>query len=269
MTYKILIVEKKSDAQDAIDSSQPKNQSKHDLTRSKLLELLRLNNIHFKITIDSSINQFDFVDYNIIISLGGDGTFLKCSSKTTDQIIFGINSDTDSSVGELLAYDINTIDKIVKSISKENIKTEKWKRLKATVNGKELEFGATNEIYIGKRNIFQTSKLNLNIKSVITNNIGNGILFSTQKGCTGFYSSAGGEAINEAGYGYVFVLPYLIANNVAKSSVLSESYITMISPIREDHILIFDCDQATLIELNPKDQIEIFLDSKNPLTVAV
>jgi NAD kinase len=273
MNNKILIIQKKTDStfQASIEGNKDGQlfRSNHQLTKEAITKLLIENSLEFDIAKDSEIADYDFEDYGIIVSLGGDGTFLKCASRVTNQIIIGINSDTESSVGKLLSFDINSLNYLIESITNSRIKTEKWNRLKASINGKELNSVATNEIYIGKKYIFQTSKLDIKINNTLSNTIGNGILFSTQKGSTGFYSSAGGRKIVDSNFGFAFVLPYKLTNDVESTDNLDSDSVIEITPVREDHILIFDCDQKSLIKLSPNDKIKVFVDKKNPLIVAV
>jgi NAD kinase len=237
-----------------------------------LLDSLEKNNLKFDSIKDKQIQETNFEDYQIIITLGGDGTFINSCAKIISQKIIGINSEPKKSVGGLAKFVPNDIISLCYKIANDELEIDNWDRLSAKINGKELPFWAINEILISKPNIYQTSKLHIKVGNTEGFCYGNGIIVSTQRGSTAFYHSASGEPFQYhdfGSFGYALVLPFQIKGDIAKTSILGSNEKIEISPKRSGHSLIFDCDEKRIFKLNDEDEVEIYRIDENILKVVV
>ena len=237
-----------------------------------LIENLRKNQLSFDYIKDKTLGETNFELYELIITLGGDGTFINSCAKIRSQKIIGINSEPRKSIGGLAKFVPSDIINICVKIAKNNLEVDNWDRLCAKVNGKDLDFWAINEILIGKPSIYQTSKLQIKVGNTSGFCYGNGIIISTQRGSTAFYHSAAGEPFRYhsfGSFGYTLILPFQIKGDIAKTSILGPDEKIEISPKRSGHSLIFDCDEKRIFKLNDEDEVEIYRNDKHILRVVV
>ncbi len=218
---------------------------------------------------DDYVNDFRCEDYDAIISLGGDGTFLQAAKNITNQYILGINSEPAFSEGMLTKYDTNELADIVEKMAKGTYEFTNWNRLSIAINGVRLPYLALNEVLVAKPMIYETSKLVIKIKDKKTYAIGNGIIVSTKVGSTAFYKSAGGVSFDTGNYGYVMLLPMKIKGKLETSKVLNGEEVVKVIPKRVGHIIIFDGDEDRMIRLNQEDEVEVFQNSVNSLRVII
>src|SRR5258708_5156489 len=80
----------------------------------------------------------EITDVDLMISVGGDGTFLDASHFIGDVPILGINSATSSSFGHFCLANENTIGKTLDGILSGEVKHHKLTRLELTLNKKVL-----------------------------------------------------------------------------------------------------------------------------------
>jgi NAD kinase len=253
---------------DNIHNDHQRHYTSYDL----LMQNLDKNNLEYDSIKDKQIQETNFEEYKIIITLGGDGTFINSCAKIRSQKIIGINSEPKKSVGGLARFVPSDIAGLCVKIAKDELEIDNWDRLSAKINGKELPFWAINEILISKPNIYQTSKLHIKVGNTEGFCYGNGIIVSTQRGSTAFYHSANGEPFQYhsfGSFGYALVLPFQIKGNIAKTAILGQNELIEITPKRTGHSLIFDCDEKRIFKLNDEDEVEIYRKDDNILRVVV
>ncbi len=197
------------------------------------------------------LKKFDFViektNPEIIISYGGDGTFLMA-----ERIFPGVPKALvrDSKICNKCHN--HPIDRVFEMISKENYEIINFIKLKATVNNKE-NLICTNDFVI--RNKLPTHalrfKLWINDKQIDDELIGDGLVISTVFGSTGYYYSITKESFTK-GIGVAF-------NNIHKKIkhlIITELDKISVEIIRGDAVLVADNDPK-IIELLEKDVINI------------
>lgn len=253
---------------DNIHNDHQRHYNAYDL----LIDNLEKNNLEFDSIKDKQIQETDFEKYKIIITLGGDGTFINSCAKVKFQKIIGINSEPKKSIGGLAKFVPSDIITLCSKIGKNELEIDRWDRLCAKINGQELPFWAINEILISKPSIYQTSKLQIKVGNTSGFCYGNGIIVATQRGSTAFYHSAAGEPFqyhNFGSFGYALILPFQIKGDIAKTSILGPNELIEISPKRSGHSLIFDCDEKRIFKLSDEDEIEVYRKDENILRVVV
>ncbi len=245
---------------------------RHCAVYDLLIQNLQKNLLTYDSIKDKNINDTNFELYQLIITLGGDGTFINSSAKIRNQKIIGINSEPRKSIGELARFVPTDIPNLISKIAINSLTVNNWDRLSAKVNGKELPFWAINEILISKPNIYQTSKLHIKVGEDSGFCYGNGIIISTQRGSTAFYQSAAGQPFCDSvfgSFGYTLILPFQIKGKIAKTAILEPNQQIEISPKRSGHSLIFDCDEKRIFKLSDEDEVEIYRNNNNILRVVV
>lgn len=131
-------------------------------------------------------------EYDFIISLGGDGTFLATSRKFYNNKIVGVNL---GNLGFLSEIDKDNIEISLKKILDGNFTTEKRFLLAASIHNKEQN--ALNDIVINKG--IEAKLLNLDVyfdDRFVDNYVCDGIIVSTPTGSTAYSLSAGGPIVD-------------------------------------------------------------------------
>lgn len=108
--------------------------------------------------------------YDLIITLGGDGTLMEASHYIKDKPIFGVNSDyrpdSDSSEGFFLAANKHNFLEKYEKLQKGKLKTYKFNRLQLELNGKKLEELVLNDALIIHKHPAATSRMIVKDKGV-------------------------------------------------------------------------------------------------------
>ncbi|MBE7706331.1 MAG: NAD(+)/NADH kinase [Cyanobacteria bacterium SIG30] len=130
---------------------------------------------------------------NLLISVGGDGTLLRCANYCAplDIKIFGFNLGR---LGFLAQAKPDDIDDVIKKIRNGDFKIEERLMLKAKAGSNNLI--ALNDIVIKGASFSRTSILNLYINDkLISNYLADGLIISTPTGSTAYTLSAGGPVV--------------------------------------------------------------------------
>jgi NAD+ kinase len=135
--------------------------------------------------------------YSLIITVGGDGTFLKIANTVTDQLMLGINSSPKHSVGKLCLFNKSTVEDALKAYASKNYKVIAFDRLslRTTCQKPPKPQLALNDLLICHQNPAAMSHYLIKVKSLEEEQRGSGIWISTPAGSTGAISSAGGKEI--------------------------------------------------------------------------
>lgn len=138
----------------------------------------------------------DYKDANIIISIGGDGTFLQALRKTEfqeDCLYLGIN--TGDHIGFYTDFSLNDIDSIVDAMKNEEVEVRRNHALEVSVNG-EKPFYCFNECSI-RSNVIRTFVIDVFIDDMYFETFrGDGLIASTPTGSTAYNKSVGGAVVD-------------------------------------------------------------------------
>ena len=163
-----------------------RNDDKSKQVAKKLKEKLLLN--HFQIT-DK--------DYELAVSVGGDGTFLKMvkEEKFNNKIYYvGINSGT---LGFLQEIDLDKTDDFVERLKINDFKIEELSIEKTIVHCKDKSFSyySLNEMVVRKSDL-SLLKTSIYVDDELLENFtGDGLLISTSTGSTAYNMSFNGPII--------------------------------------------------------------------------
>ncbi|WP_188118024.1 NAD(+)/NADH kinase [Methanobrevibacter millerae] len=157
-------------------------------TKEKLIEITE----ELKIEITDNINDAD-----IVISIGGDGTFLKSARLSEGKPILGINTGT---LGFLTEVSPENIKKALQKISEGNYEIENRMMLEGEIikeTGERIEIPESlNEITISKNTIGVVRFDAIINGKVINSYTADGILVCTPTGSTAYNLSCGGPIVD-------------------------------------------------------------------------
>ncbi len=206
---KVLIVAKKSAYQTYFNEYQ--HQSLKKLIRkgdAALLRIRRSHDTHYKTLEDIrqflkkrnvSVHvlfrgeKFDSKKYDLVISVGGDGSFLEASHQLEKGLILGVNSDTSHSVGKLCPANRSNFEYYFNQIQKGHFKIQSLHRMEVRLNRKKLAFYVLNDILVTHLCPAAMSHYTIQIGSVAEKQRSSGVWISTAAGSTAAMHSAGGR----------------------------------------------------------------------------
>lgn len=154
-----------------------------------------VNDIHYFSELYDLIEVKDPQDADVIISIGGDGTFLEAAKISVGTPIFGINKGT---LGFLTDIKEDKINQALCNFANDNYKIKKRMMLDYYFIDKKNQknVGALNDIVISKRN---ASIVNVDVfvdDVLITGYSADGVIVSTPTGSTGYSLSCGGPIVD-------------------------------------------------------------------------
>ncbi|HNQ34888.1 MAG TPA: hypothetical protein PKN80_02365 [bacterium] len=134
--------------------------------------------------------DFDRVD--LVITVGGDGAFIRAAAFVERAAILGINSEPEYSEGALTSIRDDELDRLNEFLAG-RFATITRQRARAELNGQPLPSSALNEIYVGARYQFHTSRYLIEYRGVRESQRSSGVLVVTGSGSRAWYHSSGGR----------------------------------------------------------------------------
>lgn len=244
MTFeKILVVYKKSNYEKYILEDHYLKLKRHKALTKPLLDSHRnhykslelvekdLKSIGVKFSMMVRNNAFVEKNFDLVISVGGDGTFLDASQFMRDKPILGVNSNPAESIGHFCAIKAKDLKS---SLVRERFKTVEVSRLNVKIDGKSLA-PVLNDVLITNIHPASTSRYNIQISGQREEQKSSGIWVSTSMGSTAAILGAGGRRMNPRGtkfqvkirepynnHGVKIKLDKIILNEHEKVRVLSK-----------------------------------------------
>ena len=129
----------------------------------------------------------------MIVTIGGDGTVLRAAQYVKNQLILGINSVPDVSVGALCSIKINEIEEKIAQIAQGKIKVKNLSRIKLQINNKALSFEPINDILFTNISPAGTSRYLIAVNQKKEEHKSSGLWVSTPSGSTAAIFAAGGQ----------------------------------------------------------------------------
>ncbi len=144
--------------------------------------------------------------YDLLITVGGDGTFLDASHNLRQTPILGVNSAPGTSFGHFCLANRNNFSQIIDQIISNELSPERLLRLELAINGKALPELVLNEVLVSHGNPAGTSRYIIRLNDKEEEQRSSGIWIGTPSGSTGAIKSAGGEILNITDQRYQYVV---------------------------------------------------------------
>ncbi|MCA9478070.1 MAG: NAD(+)/NADH kinase [Nanoarchaeota archaeon] len=237
-------------------------------------ELCELHSFSLTTVSDRKMHEHSGDSFDLIITLGGDGTFLNAAQQFKNSLLMGINSDENldpskGSMGALTSATAQTIEQAFARLEKGDYTIEHWKRLYGKINGKRLPDLATNDIFFGAQEAYKTSSFEIYWDKKIEAFRGcSGIVFTTGMGSTSWYKNLGGTSFaNDLPiYGFVIRDPQLARQPHFVRGIVDGEEEMIIKPLRTGYILSFDSKDNPYV-LKETDELRIGLSKKEAVRV--
>jgi len=154
---------------------------------------LKDKKIKYKLIDRAKVRKRHFKDKDIVITIGGDGTFLKTthyvSAKTP---MLGVNSNPDRKEGFFTACSCPKLCNMIDNLRSGKKKPIRLMRLEAYINKKLIPELSLNEVFVGRSNAYHTAKYTLKVRKKQELQRSSGIIISTPAGSSAWTYSAGG-----------------------------------------------------------------------------
>lgn len=206
------------------------------------------NKIHYLET-----KQFDTLDasFDLLISIGGDGTILRAITfvKDLDIPIIGINTGR---LGFLATIQVNDIEVALQNIidGKYRISERSLLSIETSSKNKEIEDMnfAMNEIAVSRKNTTSMITVETHLNGeYLTSYWSDGLIISTPTGSTGYSLSCGGPVITPDTNSFV-ITPIAPHNLSARPLIITDSTTIQLKVTgrEESHLVSLDSRIATL-----------------------
>lgn len=169
-------------------------QTLHTVTAS-----LRAHGIRLR-TVDA-LRRRDARWANLIITVGGDGTFLRASHcvESCDgddgTPMLGVNSAPGTSVGFFCAASGHDFAEVFSRLRAGRVRSEGLWRMRVAINGKPVRDLALNDVLVAHSIPAETTRYTLHIDGRRQRQMSSGVWVSTAAGSTGAIRSAGGTIL--------------------------------------------------------------------------
>lgn len=135
------------------------------------------------------------VGYDLILSVGGDGTLLEVARYAGQIPVLGVNSDPSRSTAFFCAATRTTIVSCLEALLAGHLHQLPLARLQVAINGEILPFNALNDVLISHVNPAAMSTYILQIDTASEGQRSSGIWIATAAGSTAAIRSAGGRIL--------------------------------------------------------------------------
>ncbi len=202
-------------------------------------------NIKHNLANRDKLRKLQFQNKDLIIAVGGDGTFLRAAQFIGNQILFGVNSDIKNKEGFFMKSNKNDFERKLKKIIKNQNQIKKLPRLEAYINNKKIETLALNEFFIGPRKSYHAAKYVIEANGRKERQKSSGILITTPTGSYAWAKSCCSKTLplNSKNFQFVVREPYegqVFKNYKLKYRILNKNQKISIASEMLDGILIAD-----------------------------
>ncbi len=163
-----------------------------------------------------------YENIDLIIVIGGDGTFLRASHLNKDVPMLGINPDTSKKEGFFMLADRTNYKKKIEKILKKDYSIIKLLRLQIEINGKKLPHLALNDIYVGDAKPYNLFNYNIKINGEKEFQRGSGVVIGTPAGSTAWLKSLNGYVMDLQEEKFQFVARELYIGRLTPSYSLKK-----------------------------------------------
>lgn len=162
----------------------------HQRTLAEVRRVLRKLKINYHVSNRKARIPYD--RYDLVITVGGDGTFLQAAGHLTDQLILGVNSDAKRSVGNFCVANEKNFEDIFDRIMSGKLPPTKFSRLLLKVSDNKRKFYVLNDILACDINPAAMSRYEIAVEGRREEQRSSGVWVSTASGSTGAIRSSGG-----------------------------------------------------------------------------
>jgi NAD+ kinase len=133
--------------------------------------------------------------YDLLLSVGGDGTFLEVARYTTDIPVLGVNSDPLRSTALFCAADRTNVRQRLEALLAGSLHEVRLARLQVSINGSQLPHYALNDLLVAHDSPAAVTSYTLQLGDISESQKSSGIWIATAAGSTAAVRAAGGRVM--------------------------------------------------------------------------
>jgi NAD+ kinase len=156
---------------------------------------------------------------DLVISVGGDGTFLRAAHYVKDTPVLVVSPDIKKHDGFFARANRKNFETKLEKLVTGKCRILELTRLQAKIGNKRLEY-SLNEIYVGSRKAYLMSKYNLKINGRSEFQKSSGVLIGTAAGSHAWIKAASGQILSLTSKKYQFVVREPFAGKFLKYKML-------------------------------------------------
>ena len=181
--------------------------------------------------------------FDLLCSVGGDGTFLEVARHSLSTPLLGINSDPRRSIALFCAADQETVRNRLEDVLAGRLREVRLARLQVTVNDAPLGYYALNDVLFCHANPAAMTSYTLRFDNVEEAQKSSGVWFASAAGSTAAIRSAGGRLmpLRSRRLQYLVREPYVADRKryrLGKGTVAPGAQIELISKTRQGRLYI-------------------------------
>ena len=148
---------------------------------------------------------------DLVVTLGGDGTFLWTARKVSTTPMLGVNTAPNASTGHYCGATPSNLSAVLEGIRTGAMQPEQLPRLTFEINGNMAPHAALNDAYFAHRSPGASTRYMLRVGDEREFQVSSGVWIATQSGSTGGIASAGGKSmlIGDQRMQYLVASPYV------------------------------------------------------------
>ena len=169
---------------------------------------------------------------DLVITVGGDGTFLATAQRVDSALMLGVNSAPETSVGHYCATHASGFEEVLASILDGEAAVQPLNRIACQVGDRALPYQALNDVLFAHRSPASSTRYLLEVDEEEELQTSSGLWISTASGASGAMRSAGGQpmVVGESRLQYRVREPYSrIGADVTLKGGLSDRPISVIA----------------------------------------
>lgn len=258
---------------------------KRHVTKKRLRYFERMTRLHedalkmVKARLDSLGMSYEILDArfskkatkgDLIISIGGDGTFLSSCHIAGNIPILGINTMPYHSVGFFCFADMDNYEDVLLNIRDDKITPKVLPTIETRIDSKVLPYNAVNDVLFARATPAEVTRYELKIGNRSEMQKSSGIWISTGAGSTGGILSAGGTKLSVTSKRLQYRVREPFAHRTSKyrmlHGILKTNESIEISPTRDAAIYIdgpdtvFSVKEGQILKLRISDKtISVFM----------
>ncbi|MCB0309318.1 MAG: NAD(+)/NADH kinase [Bdellovibrionales bacterium] len=238
----------------------------HEASVNEVRSILKKMNIRVKNVYRAK--SFSEKGLDLVITVGGDGTFLDASHSVSSVPILGVNSNPDDSVGMFCGVTSQTLESYLHLMIEDRVSPTKMTRLKIQTDSRQIQTPVLNDILITNSTPAATSRIEIVSGQVREEIKCSGIWISPAAGSTAGIRSAGGKILPIESKRFQFLVrePYLLPGHKSKliSKILKpQETLTVYSKMRTGGIYLDGSHRSHRFPLGEKAMIS----TKAPILV--
>ncbi|MCC6274109.1 MAG: NAD(+)/NADH kinase [Deltaproteobacteria bacterium] len=204
-------------------------------------------------------------NYDLVVTVGGDGTFLDISHILGNQVLLGVNSAPIDSTGALCRAQVGDFLTVLVELIAGKRKPQWIPRLKVKVNGKAVFPSVLNEVLFANQSSAGTARYRVLIGKTAEEQKSSGIWIAAPTGSTAAIRSAGGKPMPLTKPAMQYVVRELFPEpgkrfQIRKGILPKGKKLTIYSRMRQGALFV-DGNKIS-VPLNFGDKVEISADGK-------